>query len=251
MENGKLISIVVAVYNGSRTLEKLFDSIRYQKSQDIQLVVIDGGSTDGTQSIVRSASDIVDYFISEPDSGIYNAWNKGLSVARGKWIAFIGADDFYAEGALNLYRDVAFSAPGDIEYISSKVRYHAPYGRPEIIGRPWSWPAFQRYMTVAHVGSLHKRTLFDRLGSYDETYRICGDYELLLRARNTLKTLFVDQLTVEMGGEGVSNNRLEQTYAENARARHITGGRGKWRVVVEKKWDFFRARVKRQLGRVM
>ena len=74
-------------------------------------------------------------------------------------------------------------------------------------------------MTVAHVGSLHRRDLYDRLGLYDVTYRIAGDYELLLRAGSSLKAGFINQVTVVMGDGGVSNKFVKQTLAETARAK--------------------------------
>jgi glycosyltransferase involved in cell wall biosynthesis len=216
-------------------------------SSDIELVVVDGVSTDGTQDIVRSAGSLVSCFICEPDTGIYNAWNKGLKVASGEWIMFIGADDWFTPGALGVFRNATAHAAVDTEFISSRVRYHALYGEPFLIGKRWSWPAFQRHMTIAHVGALHRRSLFARLGVYDENFRICGDYELLLRARETLRAEFIDVVTAEMGGAGVSNNQLARTYDESSRARRDTGGRAPWRVSVERRWDYLRAILKRRL----
>lgn len=243
----KSISIIVAVFNGEGTIQKTLDSIRSQKADDVELIIIDGNSTDATRDIVSRNLDIVDHFVSEPDTGIYNAWNKGLAIAKGDWFAFIGADDWYAEGALAAYRRAVASTRPGTELISSRVRYHALYGDPRLIGRCWSWPAFQRHMTIAHVGALHHRALYARLGKYDESYKICADYELLLRARGTLRAEFIDFVTANMGGGGVSNNQLHRTYAENARARASSGGRSRMLTEIERRWDFFRAKLKRRI----
>jgi glycosyltransferase involved in cell wall biosynthesis len=244
------LSIIVAVYNGASTLPKLFESLRLQIVAGIELIVVDGASVDATHSVVHDFWNLVARYLSEPDTGIYNAWNKGLGLSTGEWIAFVGADDWYVPGALRIYFDAALNAKADTELISSRVLYHPLYGAPFVIGRAWSWPAFQRHMTIAHVGALHRRSLFTRLGCYDETYRICGDYELLLRARETLKVEYLDVVTAEMGGGGVSNNQLYATYEESSRARRTVGGRAAWRVSIERWWDYFRALVMRRIQRI-
>lgn len=248
MSERKKLSIVIAVFNGAATLQAALDSIRREKTPEIELVVVDGQSTDATVAIVERNADLVDRWISERDDGIYSAWNKGLALASGDWIAFVGADDWYAPGGLTACLEAVRRARPDTEFLSSRVRYHALFGAPFEIGRAWDWQAFQRHMTVAHVGAMHHRSLYARVGRYDERYRICGDYELLLRARDTLRAEFFPVLTAEMGGGGVSNNQLRRTYDESSRAKHEAGGRPAWRCRVERGWDFFRARVKRRLG---
>ena len=245
--SGHVLTVVVAVYNGEATIGKALDSIRAQKDARIELVVIDGNSSDRTRLIVEAAGDLVDQFVSEPDTGIYNAWNKGLALARGEWISFLGADDVFTEGALAAYLAAAADADDAVDLISSRVRYHPNFGEPFVIGREWKWHEFRRHMTIAHVGALHRRGLYARLGAYDERYRICGDYELLLRARDTLEPLFIPALTVEMGGDGVSNNQLLRTFAETCRAKWESGGRSRVMCEAERHWDYFRAKVKRAL----
>ena len=89
-----LISIVVSVFNGADTLQQCIDSVTDQTYPAVELIVIDGGSTDGTREILlRNASKLA-YWVSEPDRGIYHAWNKALVHAQGDWISFLGADDY-------------------------------------------------------------------------------------------------------------------------------------------------------------
>jgi glycosyltransferase involved in cell wall biosynthesis len=244
----KSLSIVLAVYNGEQTLQHALDSIAIQKTDEVEVLVIDGNSTDGTVDVVRRNESIVDRWISEPDTGIYNAWNKGLATATGQWIGFVGADDWYAPGGLAAYLKAVREAAPEVEFLSSRVDYHALGGPSEVIGREWRWPDFQRQMTVAHVGALHRRKLYERLGLYDESYRICGDYELLLRAKGSLRAGFLPEVTAHMGGGGCSNNMLEKVFEETRRAKHESGGRSALRCRVERDWDHFRARVKRALG---
>lgn len=213
------VTIITAVFNGARTLRATIESIIPQLNDKVEYIVIDGGSTDGTQDIIAEYADHLAYWASEPDRGIYDAWNKGLARASCRYIGFVGADDVLLPDALGTYLSHIRLQP-EIEYWSSKVAFGHMAGR--VIGQPWRWDRFRRYMTVAHVGSLHRRDLYDRFGTYDTSYRIVGDYEFLLRAGASLKAGFVDQVTVVMGDGGVSNKFALQALAETASAKKKT-----------------------------
>ena len=88
------ISIIVAVYNSKKTLQRCIDSVFSQTYPHKELIIIDGGSTDGTVDILRANNDKITYWKSEPDNGIYQAWNKALDHAKSDWICFLGADDY-------------------------------------------------------------------------------------------------------------------------------------------------------------
>jgi glycosyltransferase involved in cell wall biosynthesis len=211
-----VISIITSVLNGADSIRATFDSIIPQLSSEIEYIVIDGGSADGTQEIISEYSDKLTYWVSEQDGGIYEAWNKGLSRASGRYIGFVGADDILQHGALKTYLNHIQQQP-EIEYWSSKVALGRMDGR--VIGKPWDWRRFRRYMNVAHVGSLHRRDLYDRFGNYDTTYRIAADYEFLLRVGDSLKAGFIDQVTAIMGDGGVSNKFVLQSLKESAVAK--------------------------------
>lgn len=89
-----MISIIVAVFNGKITLQHCIDSVAQQTYPNKELIIIDGGSKDGTVNLLEENRNKISYWISEPDRGIYNAWNKGLEQTTGKWIIFLGADDY-------------------------------------------------------------------------------------------------------------------------------------------------------------
>ena len=97
------ISIVIATYNASATLERCLKSIIPQMNDEIELIIIDGKSNDGTKEILNRYIEWISYTISEKDSGVYDAWNKGIKVAKGDWVMFIGADDILLPNALNVY----------------------------------------------------------------------------------------------------------------------------------------------------
>jgi glycosyltransferase involved in cell wall biosynthesis len=236
-----LFSIVTVVFNGAQTIESTIRSVSSQSCRDFEYIVLDGGSTDGTQALLQQYDDSIDHWASEPDSGIYNAWNKALRLARGEWIAFLGADDAYHVDALQHYATaIGARRAADLQYISSRVQLVTAGKALRVIGAAWSWPAFAHHMTVAHVGSMHRRALFEEYGSFNESYRICGDYELLLRPRERLRAAFLDRVTAEMAFGGVSNSRVQLALAEQERAKRTAGGRHAWRCALERRTAYLR-----------
>ncbi|WP_084268025.1 glycosyltransferase family 2 protein [Azohydromonas lata] len=217
-----VFSIITAVYNAAPTLEATLRSIAAQLGSDVEYIVIDGGSSDGSVDLIKQYSSSLAYWTSEPDKGIYNAWNKGLKRAKGQYIGFIGADDTVNDNYLSAYRKAVLDAP-DVEYWSSRVQFASQ--PPRLIGRPWKWSEFQRYMAVAHVGSMHKRSLFERYGHYDESFRITADYEFLLRPGASLRAGFIDAITVTMGAGGTSTQNALKALRETRRAKLMTGAR--------------------------
>jgi len=239
MSNHKtpIVSIITVVFNGAKTLRATMDSIVSYLGDEVEHIVIDGGSTDGSQDIIAEYAGHLAYWVSERDSGIYDAWNKGLARASGRYISFVGADDVLLPDAMGAYLSHIRQQP-EIEYWSSKVALGHMAGR--VIGQPWRWNRFRRYMTVAHVGSLHRRDLYDRFGAYDMSYRIVGDYEFLLRAGASLKAGFVDQVTAVMGDGGVSNKFAFQALVETVSAKKKTNATS----LVVASFDYYIARFK-------
>src|SRR6185503_6218660 len=115
-----LISVIVAVKNCVETIDACLDSFRLQAYSYKELIVIDGASSDSTVEILKRRSSELSYWISEPDAGIYSAWNKGLRVAKGDWITFLGADDRFADS--NVLRTMA-SALADATRLDRRVVY--------------------------------------------------------------------------------------------------------------------------------
>jgi glycosyltransferase involved in cell wall biosynthesis len=219
---GPLVSVITAVVNGQPHVTACLESVLLQDYPNIEHLVLDGVSSDGTVDVLRAYGDRIAYWKSEPDNGVYDAWNKGLREARGEWICFLGSDDVFLPGAVKAYMELAATNP-DAEYLSSQVKWVHPSGYHRIIGKCWKWNEFCKRMTTAHVGSMHRRSLYDRLGQYDTSYRSAADYELLLRTRGKLKAAFTPALTVTMTAGGVSCSR--EALNEEARAKVATGGR--------------------------
>ena len=200
-----LISIVVASKGEIDFLRQTIDNVITQGDSSVELIVIDGGSNDGTDRLLASYGSCVRAWLSEPDRGIYDAWNKGLALSRGRWIAFLGAGDIFCQDALKIYKEFVINTDC-LEFVSSKVKVHRPGTFSRIIGQPWDWSIFRHYMNIAHVGSFHNRELFNRYGQFNSNLKICGDYEFLLRSRSALKSGFIDDVTVEMMSGGISDS---------------------------------------------
>ena len=225
-----LVTVVTAVYNGQQYLPACIESVLRQDYPNIEHIVLDGASNDGTVDVLREFNDRIALWRSEPDAGVYDAWNKGLAEARGEWICFLGVDDEFLPGAIGAYMALAAKNP-QAEYLSSRVRWVHPSGFERLMGYPWSWRDLSKWMCTAHVGSMHRRSLYDRVGTYDTSYRISGDYELLLRPRSKLRAAYMPVTTVVMRAGGVSDLRI--AYLEQARAKVATGGRSKLLTALE------------------
>ena len=217
-----LVTVITAVVNGKPYIAECLESVLSQDYPNIEHLVLDGGSTDGTLEVLRHYDDRIALWKTEPDNGVYDAWNKALAEARGEWICFLGADDEFLPGAVSAYMNLAANQP-EAEYLNSQERWVHPNGYARTRGKPWTWPGIMRQMCMAHVGSMHRRTLFDRLGVYDSSFGTAADYELLLRARASLKTAYMPVVTVMMRAGGMTESRI--SLADATRAKILTGGR--------------------------
>ena len=216
-----LVTVITAVLNGQPYLTGCLESVLNQDYPNIEHIVLDGGSNDGTVDVLRQFSNRIALWRSEPDRGLFDAWNKGLAEARGEWVCFLGSDDEFLPGAVSAYMACAASHP-QAEYLSSTARLVLASGKEVNIGGPWKWSTFSRRMTICHVGTMHRRSLFDRLGLFDLSYRVTGDYEFLLRSRAELRSAFLpaETVLVRAGGLSCSLNGV----LEARRAKCKTGG---------------------------
>jgi glycosyltransferase involved in cell wall biosynthesis len=206
-----LISVVIAVYNGKATLQQCLDSVAQQTYAHIELIVIDGGSKDGTVDLIRANAQQISYWISEPDRGIYNAWNKALVQAKGDWVCFLGADDYLWDAqVLELMAEQLVLVPQDIRVAYGQIMLVNNNGAElYVVGEQWSGvkKRFKQTMCVPHPAVMHRRSLFVDLGDFDETFRIAGDYELLLRELETNDAFFIEGIVMTaMRQGGVSSD---------------------------------------------
>ena len=217
-----LVSLIVAVYQGEATLRACLNSLTAQTYPHKQIIVIDGGSRDGTTAILQAFAPQLSYWVSEPDEGIYDAWNKGLAQAQGEWIVFIGADDRYTHaGVLARMVEVADSAES-LDFLSAQANTYYPDGRfHRVQGSAWNWPDYKLRLrpTIVHTGAMHHRRLFERYGPFDPKFRIAGDYDFLLRAGPYLRAAFLPEVTLERGAHGISHQQAWRAYKESYQAQ--------------------------------
>ena len=206
-----LISIIVAVFNGAKTLQQCIDSVAQQTYPNKELIIIDGGSTDGTVGLIKANQDKIAYWISEPDGGIYHAWNKALAHAKGEWICFLGADDFLWDAqVIELMSKQLEKLPSSIRVAYGQVMLLNHDAKPlYLVGDPWEKvkDCFKQMMSIPHQGVIHRHSLFDCHGKFDESFRIAGDYELLMRELKTEDASFLLNVVVAgMRQGGISSN---------------------------------------------
>ncbi|MBC2732254.1 MAG: glycosyltransferase [Thiobacillus sp.] len=243
-----LITIITSTYNAAEHLPTALKSIREQTYDNVELIVVDGGSRDGTLDILRENEDVIDYWISEPDKGIYDAWNKGLRLAQGEWICFLGADDRLMPDAIESMVTCTLTSQRSLEFVSGRVKLFRDGKAGRTIGRPWNWPEFRRYMCVAHTGAMHRSSYFKHYGEFDTLYRISGDYEILLRAGSNLRAGFVDKVLTHAVLGGVSN-REKAVFRENLRAKLSNGTCNRFWGAAFMVWAQFKWSVRRLLGK--
>jgi len=248
-------TIIISVLNGAATLQSCLDSIFRQSCTSWEIVVMDGDSDDATTSILRSNASRIAHWESKPDRGIYHAWNKALEHATGEWICFLGADDrFREDDSLMLVSDALSGVPDDCRVAYGSVDVVDDRGEVlATVGRPWSEACedFRDHMAIPHQATFHRRSLFEIHGKFDEAFRICGDYELLLRELSDGAPFFIPGLVpVTMGSGGVSDNpaNVVRMTREFARARHM---HGLTRVPPALSFRVFRARCRGWLTRAL
>ena len=222
-------TVIVAVRNGASTLQRALDSIIEQTCDGVEIVVMDGASSDGTQAILARNGEHITYWESEPDRGVYHAWNKALDHATGDWISFLGADDRYHSPDVLARMARALAVDEGRHRVAygylDKRRVDGTVVRSTI--GPWTDDQRRRFgrgVMIPHPATFHHRSVFERHGRFDETFRIAGDFEFLLRELLTDDALFIPELIVDMAGGGLSdlpkNEYLVQREVYRARYMH-------------------------------
>lgn len=214
------ISVVTVCYNAAHTLGHALDSVFLQDYPDIEHIVIDGHSTDATAAVVREKGARVAVFVSEPDTGIYDAMNKGIRLATGDIVGFINADDFYASNSVLSAVVRVFEDP-DVDACYGDLCYVAQ-DDPDRIVRYWRSSDFQpglflRGWCPPHPTFFVRRSIYERHGLFDLRYRIAADVEIMSRFLEVLRVRarYLPQLLVKMRMGGTTNKSLRNIWRQN------------------------------------
>ena len=231
-----IISIVIATYNAKETIRRCLESVVDTQGYagfELDIVVIDGGSTDGTVEIVGSFAERLGYWESAPDRGIAHAWNKGVSHAIGDWVIFLGADDYlWSSDSLEKMAPLLASMSNLTKIVYACVMGVDVSGKQlGIWSSDWNREKFTYgEMYFSHQGVFHHRTLFTQYGMFDESYCLALDYELMLRYLVNHDAIFIPGVIVSaMQSGGMSNTpsnaiRTLRELASARRKNHVSRG---------------------------
>ena len=208
------VSVVTVCLNGAPQIEKTINSVLGQTYKDIEYIIIDGGSTDGTLEIIKKYEKNIARKVSEPDDGISCAFNKGLRLATGDIIGIISSDDWYepdaVETAVRIFKDNpgAGVAHGDLQYWENGVREMYLMPSKDL-------SEIKREMVINHSTCFVKKEIYDKYGLFNEDLRYAMDYDLMLRFYvNSVQFVNAGKLMAHMSLGGKSDKNWYKAYRE-------------------------------------
>ena len=203
-------SIITIAYNAVDTIQHTLDSVANQTFTDIEHIIVDGNSEDDTVKLCQSYPHI-SKIVSEEDNGIYDAFNKGIRLAKGDFVGFLNADDVFNDK--NSLNEIINGFDNTTDCVFGNVIYTNRLGATvrKWNGRPFKKGSFNQGRKPAHPTFYCRREVYKKLGGYKDSFKIAGDFELMLRflEKNNLSSKFLDKVLVKMLCGGVSNKSLE------------------------------------------
>ena len=216
------VSIITVTYNSAKYVEDCIHSIIRQNYKNIEYIVIDGKSTDGTVDIIKKYSDHITKWISEEDSGMYDALNKGMKLATGDVVGILNSDDVLAaedviSEIVNCFRQ------NDVESLYGDLVYVDPHDLQKILrfwkGLPYERRRFNYGWMPAHPTFYIRRELIEKYGGYESHYFTAADFEFMARYlyRFRISSYYLPKLIVKMRAGGASNESLSRRLRANRR----------------------------------
>lgn len=207
-----LITIYTVVYNDRKGVKKTIESVLDQSYKNIEYIIIDGGSKDGTLSVIKEYKDHIAYLISEKDDGIYDAMNKAIRKSSGVLIGLLNSGDVFHKNAVecivNLYRSNGnsenFIYSGGMNKVNSDgdLLYSVTLNEENILNKYYTMP-------INHTSTFVPRNIFEKIGLYKDDLRITADYEFILRAlQANIEIKYTDDILADMLVGGISGNHI-------------------------------------------
>jgi glycosyltransferase involved in cell wall biosynthesis len=201
-----LVTVITVVYNGVATLEQTILSVINQTYKNIEYIIIDGGSSDGSIDVIKKHASFISYWVSEKDKGIYDAMNKALKLATGSIIGILNSDDWYELDSVERIVHQSSLCP-DCDVIHGLLRFVNSANAPDLVVGHYS--SFLNLGMIEHPTCFIKRSVYELIGGFNTKYKSAADYEWMLRARNVgVKFLFLGVLITNFRRGGMSDSDL-------------------------------------------
>lgn len=236
------ITVITLSMNSAATIRDTIESVLAQDHPDIEYIVVDGASTDGTLDIVRSYGNRISKVVSEPDRGMYDSANKGLALATGDVVGYLNSDDWYA--APDVLSTFARSfARGDVDVVHADLDFVDPRDTARITrrfrSREFVPGDFRAGWHPAHPTFYVKREILRDIGGFDEQYRIASDVDLMMRVLEVrrARSVHIPRVMVMMREGGLSNGSFRRIWRANVecyRSMHRAGLPVPWYFVLRK-----------------
>jgi glycosyltransferase involved in cell wall biosynthesis len=228
-----LVSVITVVHNGEKHLEQAILSVLGQTYDNVEYIIVDGGSTDGTIDIIRKFDDRIDYWISEPDKGISDAMNKGILFSNGDLIAHLHADDYYADFSVISSVCSEYLRHPDALWLTGGIEIVDGNGNilQEIPVRKYSYRKLIHGNSILHPATFVTRRAFEKAGQFNEEYRYAMDYDLWIRIGGIADPITLDLQVACFRAHPESRSiiRSDMAYHESwmIRKKHLEGHPGK------------------------
>lgn len=215
------ISIVTVVYNNAATIAHAIESVISQDYKDIEYIIIDGKSTDGTVDVINNYREHISVFVSEPDKGIYDAMNKGIKMASGDIVGILNADDFFYSNNVVSKIASAFSDDKDLQATIADIVFIKDEDHDRVLrhysAKSWRPSKFAWGYMPPHPGFFCKKEMYERYGYHQTDYKIAADYELLIRFLlvNNVRYKYLPLVTTKMRMGGASTRNINSIITLN------------------------------------
>lgn len=209
------ISIITICFNSEKTISRTIESVINQNYQDLEYIIIDGGSTDGTLDIIKKYDSKISYFISEPDKGISDAFNKGIKVATGEVVGILNSDDWHEPKTLETV-SLLLSAE-DADFLVGALRYHNEKGDNFVVlpDKNYSKSITYKMPHLNHPAAFFKNDVYRSVGLFNLKYRYAMDYDFFFRVFKAKKRgVFTDEVLSNMSFSGASDRHAVKAYVE-------------------------------------